>query len=105
MAAYAEVLVEFLATDAGGRRVPIRLGENAAAPYRPHFRVGSRDGEYLAVEFVDGPDDAILPGGSCYATVYFMAEPGVSYDALVVGAAFEIMEGGKVVGSGRVTRR
>lgn len=58
---------------------------------------------YLAVEFVDGPDGPILSGKSTYATVRFIAE--VSYAALVVGAAFDICEGGRVVGSGRIARR
>lgn len=35
----AEVLVDFLSTDEGGRHTPIQLGVNAPAPYRPHFLV------------------------------------------------------------------
>ena len=103
MEIFAEVVVDFLSTDEGERHTAIHLGENAPAPYRPHFRVRSGDGVYLAVEFIDGPDEPILPGKSAYATVRFIAE--VSYDALVVDAAFDICEGGRVVGSGRVTRR
>lgn len=99
----AEVFVDFLSTDEGGRRTAIHLGENAPAPYRPHFRVRSGDGAYLAVEFVDGPNEPILPSNSIYATVRFIAE--VSYAALVADAVFDICEGGRVVGSGRVTRR
>lgn len=102
---YAEVFVEFLSTTEGGRRTPIWLGEDAAAPYRPHFCVQPGDGEYLAVEFIDGPDEPIQPGQSSYATVHFLASERISYDALVVGAAFEIREGGRVVGTGRITRR
>lgn len=98
-----EVLVDFLPTNQGGCRTPIQLGENAPTPYRPHFRVHPGDGAYLAVEFIDGPDESILPGHSTYATVRLIAE--VSYDALVVDTAFDICEGGHVVGSGRVTRR
>src|SRR5262245_11018186 len=105
MAGFAEVLVEFLPTENGGRRTPICLSTNRAANYRPHFRVRGSDDEYLGVEFVDGPDDPVSPGGSAYATVRFMFEPEVCYDALVVGAQFEVMEGSRVVGTGRVTRR
>ena len=104
MAGFAEVHVEFLPTDQGGRRTPICLSENVATPYMPHLRVIGGDGTYLGVEFVDGPDDPIPPGGRTYATVRFMNEPQISYDALQVGATFDICEGGRVVGSGRVTR-
>jgi translation elongation factor EF-Tu-like GTPase len=105
MAGFAEVLIEFLSTEKGGRRTPICLSTDSPAHYRPHFRVRGGDGEYLGVEFVDGPDDPVSPGGSTYATVRFVYEPDVCYDALVVGAQFEVMEGSRVVGTGRVTRR
>jgi hypothetical protein len=59
----------------------------------------------LGVEFVDGPNEPVQPGNSTYATAKFLFDPDVSYDALVVGAQFDILEGGRVVGSGRVTRR
>ena len=105
MSGFAEVLVEFLPTDQGGRRTPICLGEDLVARYMPHFRVLDGDGTYLGVEFVDGPDSPVPPGGHTYATVRFMYKLQVSYDALVEGAVFDICEGGRVVGSGRVTRR
>ncbi len=105
MEAFAEVFVEFLSTDEGGRRTAIHLGENVQAPYRPHLRVQSGDGVYLAVEFVDGPDEPILPGKSSYATARFIAGRLRSYNALVVDAEFDICEGARVVGFGRVTRR
>ncbi len=103
MTGFAEVWVHFLPTEQGGRRTPIYLGEDPPGRYRPHFRV--RDGEYLGIEFVDGPDDPVLPGTSTYATVRFLYEPNVCYDALVVGAEFDVLEGSRVVGIGRVTRR
>jgi hypothetical protein len=59
----------------------------------------------LGVEFVDGPDGPVSPGGSTDATVRFLYEPQVSYDSLVVGAQFEVMEGARVVGTGRVKHR
>jgi translation elongation factor EF-Tu-like GTPase len=105
MAGFAEVLIEFLPTEKGGRRTPICLSTEALGHYRPHFRVRNGDGEMLGVEFVDGPDDPVNPGGSTYATVRFLYEPEVCYDALVVGAQFEVLEGSRVVGIGRVTRR
>jgi translation elongation factor EF-Tu-like GTPase len=105
MAGFAEVLIEFLPKEKGGRRTPICLGTDASGRYRPHFRVRDGDGAMLGVEFVDGPDDPVLPGGSAYATVRFVYEPEVCYDALVVGAQFEVLEGSRVVAVGQVTRR
>lgn len=105
MAGYAEVFIELLPTEAGGRRNPIYLAEDFEPRYRPHFRVLNGDGMMLGVEFIDGPDEPILPGGRTYATVRFLFEPRMCYDALIVGAQFEILEGGRVVGIGKVTRR
>jgi len=105
MAGFAEVLIELLSTEQGGRRTPISLSTDRPDHYRPHLRLRDGDGKYLGVEFVDGPDDPIPPGGSTYAKVRFIYEPQVCYDALVVGAQFEIMEGPRVVGTGQVTRR
>ena len=98
MSGCAEVLIQMLSTDKGGRLTPIFVG------YRPHFRVCGGDGEYLGVEFVDGPSGPVHPGETTSATVKFMYEPQVSYESLTVGSEFEIMEGGKRVGTGKVTR-
>jgi hypothetical protein len=59
----------------------------------------------LGVAFMDGPDDPIHPGGKTFATIKSLYEPDVSYDELVEGAEFEISEGTRVLGRGRVTRR
>jgi translation elongation factor EF-Tu-like GTPase len=105
MSGFAEVFVEFTPTAQGGRCSPIRLDEDASPHYMPHLVVHRSDGTYLGVEFVDGPIDPINPGDRTYATVRFMYEPEVSYDRLVEGARFDIREGGRTVGSGRLTRR
>jgi translation elongation factor EF-Tu-like GTPase len=105
MPSFAEVYVEFKPTDEGGRHSPVWLNEDAEGRYMPHICVHGGDNEYLGVEFVDGPDRMIAPGDGTYATVRFMYEPQVSYDALTVGASFDICEGGRVAGWGRVTRR
>jgi translation elongation factor EF-Tu-like GTPase len=97
---FAEVWVEFLSREAGGRRSPVGLDDLG---YRPHLRVG--DGEYLGVEFVDGPEQPTEPGESTFATVRFLYAPQVDYRALVEGAQFEILEGGRTVGHGHVVRR
>src|SRR5215475_1947556 len=103
MAGFAEVLIEFLATENGGRQTPISLSTDSSARYCPHFRLCDGNGEFLGVEFVDGPDQPIMPGGSTHATVRFLYEPQVCYDALVVGAQFDVIEDSRVVGTGRVT--
>jgi hypothetical protein len=105
MAGFAEVLIELLPTEQGGRRTPICLSTESLTCYRPHFRVRGGNGEMLGVEFVEGPDEPVPPGGSTYATVRFIYEPEVCYDELVLGAEIEILEGGRVVGAGRITRR
>jgi translation elongation factor EF-Tu-like GTPase len=96
---YVEVEVQFSSSDSGGRLTPAYLDDQG---YRPHFRIG--EGELLGVEFVDGPDDPVAPGNGSYATVRFSYWPGVNYDALVEGATFDIIEGPKVVGHGRVVQ-
>jgi hypothetical protein len=103
MAEIAEVLVEFRPPEKGGRHTPIFLSADSEPHYRPHLRVCDGDGEYLGVEFIGGPDGPVRPGVSTYATVRFIYEPEVCYDALVVGAHFEVMEGPRVVGTGEVT--
>jgi hypothetical protein len=105
MSGYAEVFVEFLPTEQGGRRTPVFLGEDTQSRYMPHFVARGGDGVYLAVEFVVGPGGPLPPGGSAFATVRFMNEPQLSYHALQIGAEFDIREGGNTVGWGRVTRR
>ncbi len=105
MAGFAEVLIEFLPTEKGGRQTPICLSADAVAPYRPHLRVVDGAGVMLGVEFVDGPDDSIQPGMKTYATVRFLFEPEICYDALAVGARFELLEDSRTVGVGQVTRR
>lgn len=104
MTGFAEIFIELLPTEKGGRRTPIFLSTDSPAHYLPHLRVLDGNGEYVGVKFVDGPDEPVHPGERAYATVRFMYEPEVSYDELRLGAEFEILEGGRVVGVGRVTR-
>jgi hypothetical protein len=53
---------------------------------------------------MDGPDSPVLPGTNTHTTVKALYESGVSYAELKEGTAFEILEGGHVVGRGRVLR-
>ncbi|MGC4004437.1 MAG: hypothetical protein QM811_15495 [Pirellulales bacterium] len=101
---FAEIFIEFLPTEMGGRRTPIHLDGNGPDHYKPHFRIHDGNGVYLGVEFVDGPDRPVFPGGRTYATIRYLYEPEVSYDALKVGVRFDVMEGGRVVATGEVTR-
>jgi translation elongation factor EF-Tu-like GTPase len=94
-AAYAEVYVEFIQSEAEGRTSPIVLND-----YRPHFRVG--DGEYLGVKFINGPSTPVSPGQSAFATVQFIYAPIVNYDPLQVGVQFEILEGNRLVWVGHI---
>lgn len=94
-ATYAEVYVEFIQSEVGGRTSPIVLND-----YRPHFRVG--DGEYLGVKFLNGPLTPVRPGQSAFATVQFIYAPRVNYDPLWVGVQFETSEGNRLVGVGHI---
>lgn len=68
--------------------------------YRPHLVAASSD-EMLGVEFVDGPAERVVPGRLLCA-VARLVYPGVSYAALSPGSEFQIVEGGRAVGQGRV---
>jgi translation elongation factor EF-Tu-like GTPase len=105
MAGSAEVLIRMLPAEEGGRRTGVCLSTKVTPHYRPHLRVVDGDGEMLGVEFVHGPDNPVQPGATTRATVRFAYEPAVCYDALVVGAKFQVLEGSRVVGIGEVTRR
>jgi hypothetical protein len=102
---WAEVTIELLPTEKGGRATPLDLCNDHPGQYRPHLRVVGGSGEMLGVAFMDGPDDPVHPGGRTNATVKFLYEPGVSYAELVEGARFEILEGPSVVGYGQIIRR
>ena len=96
----ADVWVEFRTAAEGGRVSAAFLGDGK---YRPHLRVAG--GEYLGVAFVGVPESLVQPGASCMATVSFMYEPEVDYAALVEGAQFDVLEGARVVATGRVVYR
>jgi len=101
---WAEVLIELLPTDQGGRQDPLNLCNDKPGQYRPNLRVIGGSGELLGVAFMDGPDDPLLPGEKTFATIKSLYAPVVSYAELVEGSRFEILEGSNVVGYGSVTR-
>lgn len=102
---WAEIMIELLPPESGGRRLPLDLCNDRSGQYRPHLRVIGGSGELLGVAFTDGPDDPVPPGGRACADIKSLYEPDVSYAELVEGARFEILEGPHVVGHGQVIRR
>lgn len=102
---WADVSIYLLPSESGGRTLPLDLCNDRPGQYRPHLRVIDGSGEMLGVAFMDGPDDPIQPAESTNATVKALYEPIVSYDELVEGSRFEILEGPHVVGHGEVLRR
>jgi translation elongation factor EF-Tu-like GTPase len=95
----AEVELHFRTAEEGGRVGAVSLGHGT---YRPHFVVSG--GEYMGVAVTEGPFEPVQPGGNAIVTVVFVYEPAVNYSALVHGVLFEVMEGARVVASGRVLR-
>jgi hypothetical protein len=102
---WAEVLIELLPTEKGGRDAPLDLSNDRPGRYRPHLRVIGGSGAMPGVAFMDGPDEPVSPGSKAHAAVKFIYEPGVSYSELAEGTRFEILEGAKVVGFGEIIRR
>ena len=88
--------IEVELTIVGRATMPVLTG----GMYRPHLRV--KGGEYLGVSLVDGPHASL--GSTVRAVAALMYAPEVDDSALVVGTHFDVLEGPKVVGSGRVVR-
>jgi hypothetical protein len=104
-ARYAKIWIELLPVDEGGRRTPLDLSSEWPVAYRPQLRVRGGDGRPLDVEFVAGPSEPVHPGSGAFATVRFPPNCGESHAELVVGAEFDVMEGPRLIGHGRVTGR
>lgn len=95
----AEIEVNFISTELGGRSNPLTDG---GVGYPPHLRLS--DGEMLGVVFLGGTGKPITPATPTSVKVKLVYWPQVSYDALTVGANFDIMEGSRIVGNGVVIR-
>jgi translation elongation factor EF-Tu-like GTPase len=95
---YLIVSIELFSAEEGGRNTPLNPD---TVGYMPHFRVIG-DTEYLGVRFLGGQNETITPGKIFEVTVLLMYFTQVSYDQLIQGAKFEILEGPKVVGKGTV---
>lgn len=103
--------VRFTADGSGRRTAPWLCG------YRPHIIVQSHDMEaqspaclnargdsYKGVTIFGGPKDYEL-GMETTVSMDLMYHPRVSYETVVPSATFNIVEGPRVVGSGRVIAR
>jgi len=95
---WLEVRLQLKPPERGGRKTPVlpRGGH-----YKPHFRV-SAGSEALGVAFTDGPPE-VVAGAEATVTVALIYD--VDYSALQPGAAFEVLEGLRVIGAGHVVRR
>ena|SRR5258706_12102455 len=97
-----EIAITLLPTASGGRNTALNLSGRGGPDYRPLFRVKGAS-EVFGVAFISGPSDPVPPGVTATAIVrcpYFPSAP-----ELVQGAEFEILEGTRVVGHGRVVLR
>lgn len=102
---YAKVWIELLRVDEGGRRIPLDLSSEWPVPYRPQLRIHGGSGTLFDVEFVAGPTDPIAPGEGCHATIRLPADNGTVRVELAPGTEFDVVEGHRVIGRGRVTGR
>lgn len=104
-ARYVKIWIELLPVDEGGRRTPLDLSSEWPVAYRPQFCVRGGDGRLLDVEFVAGPSEPVHPGAGAYATVRLPTNHASSHSALVAGVEFDVWEGPRLIGHGRVTAR
>ena len=104
-ARYVKVWITLLPVGEGGRRTPLDLSSEWPVAYCPQFRVRGGDGRLLDVEFVAGPSEPITPGSGAHATIRLPHDNGVSHADLITGAEFDVLEGPRLIGYGRVTSR
>jgi len=104
-ARYVRVWIELIPVDEGGRRTPLDLSSEWPVAYRPQLRVRGGQGRLLDCEFVAGPSEPIHPGAGANATIRLPLDHAVSHAELVTGAEFDVLEGAKLIGHGRVLSR
>jgi hypothetical protein len=103
-ARYVKVWIQLLPFDEGGRRTPLDLSSEWPVAYRPQLRVRGGHGRLIDVEFVAGPSEPVTPGAGAHATIR-LGNPARSHSELVAGAEFDVLEGQRLIGYGRVTSR
>jgi len=104
-ARYVKVWLELLPEDEGGRRTPLDLSSEWPVAYCPQIRVHGGSGRLLDVEFVAGPSEPITPGAGAAATIRLPQSNGAPLDELSIGAQFDVWEGPRLIGRGRVMSR
>ena len=105
-ARYVKVWIQLLPVDEGGRRTPLDLSSEWPVAYRPQIRVRGGQGRLLDVEFVAGPSEPIHPGGAgASATIRLPRDNGLANAELIAGAEFDVLEGPRLIGHGRVMSR
>ena len=86
----------------GGRHSEFLVG------YAPHLTVPPSS-TFLGVRVFEiedtNNDKMVYPGTSAKVIFHLMYHPNVDYSALVKGAEFNIQEGPRIVGTGRVIER
>lgn len=89
-----EANIRFLTPEEGGRHTPARSG------YRPQFYYDGHDWdarqEYPDVEWVH-------PGETARTLLWFLS-PDAHLGRIRVGMEFEVREGARIVGRGRITK-
>lgn len=104
-ARYAKIWIELLPVDEGGRRTPLDLSSEWPVAYRPQLRVRGGPGRLVDVEFVAGPSEPVSPGSGAHATIRLPLDYATSCADIVTGAEFDVLEGPRLIGFGRVTSR
>jgi elongation factor Tu len=91
---HIEAEIHFLAPEEGGRQTPIRCG------YRPQFYYEGRDWD--AIYDYPGRQE-VKPGETVMALLSFLS-PDQHRGRVRPGLTFEVREGPRVVGTGKVLR-
>ena len=104
-ARYVKIWIELLPVDEGGRRTPLDLSSEWPVAYCPQLRVRGGDGRLINVEFVAGPSEPVHPGAGAHATIRLAPDHQDARAELVQGAEFDVWEGPRLIGRGRVMSR
>jgi translation elongation factor EF-Tu-like GTPase len=89
-----EAQIVFLSTEEGGKRNPVKTG------YRCQFRYDGQD--WFGLQTFPGKEQ-VYPGETVNAYVTFLS-PEDHKGKLLVGKAFQLVEGSHIVANGVVTR-
>lgn len=89
-----EAEIRFLTAEEGGRHTPVRSG------YRPQFCYEGHDWD----AHEEYPDVELVHPGETVRTFLWFLSPDAHLGRVQVGMKFEIREGPRVVGCGRVTK-